>query len=63
MKHRLLIADRDPDLCEVFRKFFTAWSYEVDSFELGTCQLVRARGGSLRSAVLFHRYQGQTWIS
>lgn len=43
MKQRLLIADRDADLCEVFRRFLTEWGYEVETSTDGLNCLTKLR--------------------
>ena len=43
MKQRLLIADRDAELCQVFRRFFTERGYEVEASADGLDCLAKLR--------------------
>jgi len=43
MKQRLLIADRDAELCEMVRRFLTAWGYEVETSTDGLNCLAKLR--------------------
>jgi len=43
MKHRLLIADRDAELCELFRRFLTERGYEVETSKDGLDCLAKLR--------------------
>jgi DNA-binding response OmpR family regulator len=50
MKQRLLVADRDAELCEVFQRFLTEWGYQVETSTDGLDCLAKLR--LVRPAVL-----------